>query len=136
MARCPKCGSGNVVFQLRHAGTVSSTNYYRTGVKSSWFIPAGRKTRRSNTRQKSVGLCHNCGYSWVASSEKSGWFYLLCFLFLPITILVLLIKASYNFIQKPSERLSKAWRIVIVCAAWSSVLILELVIGLINASGK
>ena len=129
MARCPKCGSGNVVFQLRHAGTASSTNYYRTGVKSSWFIPAGRKTRRSNTRQKSVGLCHNCGYSWVASSEKSGWFYLLCFLFLPITILALLIKASYNFIQKPSERLSKKQKIMIV---WGVIAVL-FIIGMVNA---
>ena len=134
MAKCPKCGSSNVMFQLRHAGTTSSTHYYRHGVKSSWIIPAGRKTRKSETRQKSVGLCNNCGYSWTASSERSGWFYLLCILFLPITLLVLLIKASYNFIQKPSERLSKGWRIAIVCAAWSSVLILELVIGLVNAA--
>ena len=115
---CPRCGSHNITFQLRHAGTTSTTNYYRHGVKSSWIIPAGRKTRSSQTHQKSIGLCQSCGYSWVASSEKSGWFYLL-----------LLVKAIINFIQKPSDKLTKKQKIMIVCG----VIALFFIIGMINA---
>lgn len=126
---CPRCGSHNITFQLRHAGTTSTTNYYRHGVKSSWIIPAGRKTRSSQTHQKSVGLCQSCGYSWVASSEKSGWFYLLCILFFPITLVVLLVKAIINFIQKPSDKLTKKQKIMIVCG----VIGLFFIIGMINA---
>lgn len=129
MAKCPKCGSSNVTFQLRHAGTTSSTHYYRHGVKSSWIIPAGRKTRRSDTRQKSVGLCQSCGYSWTASSEPSGWFYLLCILFFPITLVVLLVRAIIKFIQKPSDKLSKKQKILIVCG----VIALFFIIGMVNA---
>lgn len=129
MAVCPKCGSNNVTFQLRHAGTTSTTNYYRTGVKSSVIFPAGRKTRSSQTHQKSVGLCQSCGYSWVASAEKSGWFYLLCILFFPITLIVLLVKAIIRFVEKPSDRLTKKQKLWIV---WGAVG-LFFIIGMINA---
>lgn len=126
---CPMCGSHNIEFQLRHAGTKSTTHYYRTGVKSSWVIPAGRKTRRSETRQKTMALCKNCGYNWEAYSEPSGWFYLLCILFFPITLIVLLVKAIINFIQKPSDKLTKKQKIMIVCG----VIALFFIIGMINA---
>lgn len=112
---CPMCGSTNIDFQLRHAGTKSITHYYRHGVKSSWIIPASRKTQTSETRQKAMALCKNFGYYREAYSEPSGWFYLLCILFFPITLIVLLVKAIINFIQKPSDKLTQKQKILIVC---------------------
>lgn len=61
---CPKCGSDQVKFELRSAGTTSKTNYYRTGVKKSWFIPSGYKTRESQRNYKSIAVCQNCGHHW------------------------------------------------------------------------
>lgn len=62
MANCPKCGSPKFRYELRSAGTKSSSSYYRTGVKNSWFLPAGEKTRKSERMQKAVGICPDCGY--------------------------------------------------------------------------
>ena len=62
MANCPKCGSPKFRYELRSAGTKSSSSYYRTGVKNSWFLPAGEKTRKSERKQKAVGICPDCGY--------------------------------------------------------------------------
>lgn len=69
MAKCPKCGSTNVKFQLRSAGTSSRSSYYRTGVKTSWFLPAGERSYKSRRKQISVGLCQNCGYHWEAGKD-------------------------------------------------------------------
>lgn len=62
MADCPRCGSSRFHYELRSAGTKSKTNYYRTGVKDSWFLPAGQKKRSSDRQQKTVGFCPDCGY--------------------------------------------------------------------------
>lgn len=61
---CPRCGSSSIKFSTKHAGTVSESKYYRTGVKNSWILPAGRKTYRSDKIYKTVCLCQKCGYSW------------------------------------------------------------------------
>lgn len=66
--RCPKCGSEEIKFNLRSAGTESRSNYYRTGIKKSWFIPAGMKSRKSNRKHKVICVCQNCGHCW----EKTG----------------------------------------------------------------
>ena len=62
MAQCPNCGGKRFKYELRSAGSRSKTNYYRTGVKSSWIIPAGQRTNSSQRNQKSVGICPDCGY--------------------------------------------------------------------------
>ena len=62
MAVCPKCGSDKFHYELRSAGSQAKTNYYRTGVKDSWLVPAGRKKRNSDLKQKTVGFCPDCGY--------------------------------------------------------------------------
>lgn len=72
MAQCPRCGSYNAKYELRAAGTDSRSSYYRTGVKKSWILPAGRKTYSSNRRQKTVGFCPDCGYQWDEKSIPSG----------------------------------------------------------------
>ena len=62
---CPKCGSFNTKFEMRSAGTRAKSNYYRTGIKNSWIIPAGQKTYKSKRKYKSMCLCQNCGYLWT-----------------------------------------------------------------------
>lgn len=69
--KCPSCGSENVKFNLRSAGTVSSTSYYRTGIKSSWFIPSGQKTHKSSRKHKVVCVCQDCGYLWDRKGQPS-----------------------------------------------------------------
>lgn len=80
MTRCPKCGSADVKFQLRSAGTVSRSKYYRTGVKRSWFLPASERSYKSNRKQISVGLCQNCGYCWDPGQESPSSSNILIFL--------------------------------------------------------
>ena len=62
--KCPQCGSSNIRFDVRPAGTKSKSNYYRTGIKNSWILPAGQKTYKSNKRYKTMCLCQNCGNLW------------------------------------------------------------------------
>ena len=111
MGQCPKCGSSNVRFEIRSAGTKTTTNYYRTGVHSSWFIPAGQKRSRSERRQKSVGICNNCGHVW-SPSENNLLYYIVCIIFLPITLSVL-------FYKSKRISLAKGWRLLIIAAAFA-----------------
>lgn len=113
--RCPKCGSSNFRYELRSAGTRSTTTYRRTGVKHSWFIPAGVRNYNSQRKQKSVGICPDCGYI-DDRAEKGCLFYLLCLLFFPISL-------SVWFYKTQAIRLDKKWRLLIIAAFWA-VLIL------------
>lgn len=121
MATCPKCGSTNVKFEIRSAGTKSSTNYYRTGVKSSWFIPAGRKSYNSNRKQKSVGICQNCGHIWEPV-EDGCLFYLICVLFFPITLSILFYKSN-------RIKMEKKYRVLVIIAAFLLIISLGAIIG-------
>ena len=71
MARCPKCGRHRFRYELRSDGTSSHSKYYRTGVKKSWILPAGKKRRNSKRRRVSVGFCPDCGYIEEAKSTSS-----------------------------------------------------------------
>lgn len=71
MPICPRCGSTRASYELRAAGTTSKSNYYRTGIKNSWFIPAGQKRYKSKRHQKTVGICHDCGYRWEPESKSN-----------------------------------------------------------------
>ena len=62
--KCPQCGSTNIRFDMRPAGTKSKSNYYRTGIKDSWILPVGQKTYKSNRRYKTMCLCQDCGNLW------------------------------------------------------------------------
>ena len=62
MATCPRCGSDAFHYELRSGGTKSKTNSYRTGIKGSWIVPAGRKKLNSDRKQKTIGFCPDCGY--------------------------------------------------------------------------
>ena len=61
---CPKCKSENVNVQLRSGGITLKSNRYRTGIKSSWFIPAERTSHDSNRKYESIAICQDCGYLW------------------------------------------------------------------------
>ena len=63
MPNCPKCGSNRFHYELRSAGTKSTTRYYRTGIKKSWVVPSGRRTYSSDRKQESIGICPDCGYT-------------------------------------------------------------------------
>lgn len=108
MAVCPKCGGSNFRYELRSAGTRSRTNYYRTGVRRSWVIPAGRKTYRSQRQQKAVGMCADCGY---IAQERSAWFYILCVLVWPIAL-------SVWFYRSPAITIPKKWKLLILAVFW------------------
>ena len=116
MAVCPNCGSHNFRYELRAAGTRSTTNYYRTGVKNSWVLPAGQKTYHSQRKQKAVGICLDCGYV-EERQEKGCLFYLLCLLFFPISLSVWFYKAK-------AIRLDKKWRALIIAGFWALFIVL------------
>ena len=63
MPKCPNCGSSRFHYELRSAGTTSTTRYYRTGIKKSWLIPSGRRSYSSKRNQVTVGICPDCGYT-------------------------------------------------------------------------
>ena len=112
MAICPNCGSDKFRYELRSAGTRSKSNYYRTGGDDSWIIPAGQKTYKSQRKDKAVGFCPDCGYiEDKQTQQKSGWFYLLCFLFFPITL-------SVWFYKTDRINLDRKWRLLIIIAVW------------------
>ncbi|MGN0735184.1 MAG: hypothetical protein ACI4LP_05125 [Anaerovoracaceae bacterium] len=90
--KCPMCGSTNIQFEARPAGTKSKSNYYRTGIKNSWVLPAGQKTYKSRRNYKTVCLCKNCGHLWDKKSAVSaavwkllGW---MCFIAVYIAVVV------------------------------------------------
>lgn len=117
MAICPKCGSNKFHYELRSAGTRSKSNYYKTGFDDNWVIPAGQKTYKSDRRQKAIGFCPNCGYvEDKQPQQKSGWFYLLCFVTWPISLCVWFYKTDLF-------RIDKKWRALIIVCAWAALLI-------------
>lgn len=112
MGICPNCGSQRFRYELRDAGTRSKSNYYRTGVKNSWIVPSGQKTYNSQRKQKAVGFCPDCGYiEDKQAQQKSGWYYVLCFLFWPITL-------SIWFYKTNSIKLDRKWRLLIIAFFW------------------
>ena len=116
MAVCPNCGSHNFRYELRAAGTRSTINYYRTGVKNSWILPAGQKTYQSQRKQKAVGICPDCGYV-EERQEKGCLFYLLCLLFFPISL-------SVWFYKTKAFQLDKKWRALIIACFWVLLIVL------------
>lgn len=70
--KCPICQSEDIKVELRSAGTTSKSNYYRTGIKKSWFIPAGQKTHKSERNYKSIAICQNCGHHWETNTGDGG----------------------------------------------------------------
>ena len=78
MAKCPKCGSQNVSFQVIQTGAVTNTK--RKGCLFSlgrlvlivctcglWLL-FGKKKEKSTTRylNKKVAICQKCGHQWDA----------------------------------------------------------------------
>lgn len=110
MAVCPRCGGQKFHYELRSDGTRSNTNYYRTGVQRSWVLPAGQIKHQSHRKQKAVGICPECGYT--AEKQETGClFYLLCFIFWPITL-------SVWFYNTSLIRLKKGWKALILACIW------------------
>lgn len=81
---CPMCGSNQIKFQMRSAGTQGSANYYHIHSRKSWVFPSWHKTYRSKRKYKSVGLCQNCGYCFEPYLERGFLYYFLCLLILPL----------------------------------------------------
>lgn len=115
MANCPRCGSLKFRYELRAAGTRSTSNYYRTGFGDNWIVPAGQKTYKSRRKQKSVGFCPDCGYV-EEKQERGCLFYLLCLLFFPISL-------SVWFYRTDLIRLDKKWKALIIAALWAILVI-------------
>lgn len=115
MAKCPRCGRSHFRYELRSAGTRSKSNYYRTGIKNSWFIPAGQKSRNSQRDQKSIGICPDCGYI-EEQKEKGCIYYLLYLLFLPII-------ATVWFYRTDFFKFDKRWRLLIIFLVWLGILV-------------
>lgn len=96
MATCPNCGGSNFRFELRSAGTTSKSNYYRTGIKKSWILPAGQKTRTSQRYQKSVGICQDCGYildNEAQSKAAGAW----------IIVVLVVVFIVYMFVKEKKQ---------------------------------
>ncbi len=78
MAKCPKCGSTNVSFQIIQTGAVTSTKkkgcLYSIGrlilivcTCGLWLL-FGRKKEKSRTTytNEKAAICQNCGHQWRA----------------------------------------------------------------------
>lgn len=105
MANCPKCGS-LLKYELRSAGTTSKTKYYRTGVKKSWIIPAGRKTTKSQRSTYVDAYCPKCGYHPPVEAQKgdSKRFWII----LGVIILIGIIGSTLRGNKNTNNKTSKA----------------------------
>ena len=78
MAKCPKCGSTNVSFQIVQTGAVTNTKakgcLYSLGrlvlivcTCGLWLL-FGKKKSKSKTTfyNEKMAVCQNCGYQWNA----------------------------------------------------------------------
>ncbi len=92
MAVCPRCGSRRFKYELRSAGAQSSSNYYRTGIKSSLLLPKRHKTYRSKRRVRSVGICPDCGYIQKNVPQPSDT--IIGYVFLVVVILIIMSSLS------------------------------------------
>ena len=97
---CPKCGSHNLKFQMRSAGTKSTSNYYHTYSRNSWIIPSWRKKYRSNRNYKSIALCQECGYCFEPYCEKGFLYYFLYFLIASIYLGYLFFTSNWFYKHK------------------------------------
>ena len=68
MATCPRCGSSNIKFHRERSGATYSRKYKRTGIKSSWILPAGMSSGSRDYNYSTVGICNNCGYTFNTAS--------------------------------------------------------------------
>lgn len=115
MKCCPRCGSPRFHYEIRSAGTNSTTNYYRTGSRRSWLFPSGIRTYNSQHKHKSVGICPECGYR-EEIIEKGCLYYLICLIFFPISL-------SIWFCNTKLIRLNKKWRLLFVASIWAIVIL-------------
>ena len=84
MAVCPKCGSNRFHYEVRSAGSRSTTYHYRRRGKG-WFFPSGKSVRSSVRRHKRIGICPNCGYvEDFEGTAKAG-----CFIILVIFVAII-----------------------------------------------
>lgn len=120
MATCPKCSGNDVKFHREPTGTAYNSYYRRTGVKNSWFLPAGIRNGRRKISHRTVGVCNDCGYSWEVAGEPqnfSGWkllFVLICIGIWPISL-------SVWFWRTTAFRMDRKWRFLILFVAWISL---------------
>lgn len=113
MAICPNCGGENFHYQLRSAGTNSKTKYYRTGVRKSRVLPAGKMKHQSERKEQSVGICPDCGYieKKQEKSRKADLSYLLYIFVWPILL-------SVWFFKTDSVKVDKKWKALIIAGFW------------------
>ena len=60
--KCPECGSENVQIQLVEEGQ-------QTNKKGLGF---GGQTNKTKTINSTVGICQNCGNTWIIKKGKMG----------------------------------------------------------------
>ena len=118
--QCPRCNSNNVSVKREYAGSTYRSNYMRTGVKSSWFIPSGVKEGSRTSRYRTIALCQNCGSSWEISSNSSTGPSLIS-----IIVIVAIILFGYKYFIKDKNPKTKGDPTVIntdggnATAAWA-----------------
>ena len=95
MMFCPKCGSTNLEYHIRSAGTKSTANYYNISSHKSWIIPSWQRKYKSKRNYKSVALCKACGYSFEPYPEKGFLYYFICVLTLPVFLGYLLFSSKW-----------------------------------------
>lgn len=78
MARCPKCGSNNVTFQVVQTGAVTNTKnkgcLFGLGrlilivcTGGLWLLFGKKKSKSKTTIYNAkIAICQNCGHQWNA----------------------------------------------------------------------
>ena len=93
-AGCPKCGSSNITFSRETLGEVK-------GKKGSEIVRA------------TVGVCHDCGYTWKTAMEekkRKTWLWVLGWVFIfPLPLTILLLK---------KKNMKSSLKYGIIAAAW------------------
>lgn len=102
--QCPRCKGNNVVISREYSGSTNKVDYMRTGVKSSWFIPASKINESRQVKYRTVALCKECGNSWTVSSQSDNNSVILSVIVLVILIVlgIWAFKDDYNK-KKSSE---------------------------------
>lgn len=108
---CPKCGGQNVIFRRE-----------------------SKRSRSKSTSYRTVGLCQDCGYTWVAggssgSSSKPWWVWLLIICFWPIPLSIWFWKT--NKINLPNKTKG-----IILGVFWVFTLIISAVLGSTSTETK
>ena len=125
--RCPKCGSEDISFKREATRRNSKSTSYR--------ITKNVRTRggSSSASYRTIGLCQNCGYSWVPNSGSGTgghpWWWVFAICFWPISLSIL-------FWKSDKFKLSRKTKGIALGVIWGVFLLITIISGVTTDSSS